>query len=126
MCAHMAASERLPFLLGLAGLPTLRKKTCDAKSYTERFSFKNIERLTEDEAREAFRQPAKEKRVTWSPGTLDLAVRHSGQYPYFIQQFGKESWDAEKESPDTISEAAAEEGVRNGQKELDKGFFLAR
>ncbi|WPF67230.1 hypothetical protein OLX12_01090 [Corynebacterium sp. 22KM0430] len=126
VCAQMAASERIPFLLGLAGLPTLRKKICDAKSYAERFSFKNIERLTEEEAREAFQQPAEKVDVEWSPEALSLALHHSGQYPYFIQQFGKESWDAERNSQNTISHTAAEEGIRKGQEELDKGFFLAR
>lgn len=50
-CAQMASIESLPFLLVLIGLPILKKKLTESKSYAERFSFKDMERLNEDDAR---------------------------------------------------------------------------
>lgn len=87
----------LPLGLVLCGLPTLTGNLLRARSYTERmFRGEEIGSLQPNEAREAFVKPADE---TDSPVEIDsdlveIAVEEVEGYPYFIQLWGAELWDA--------------------------------
>jgi hypothetical protein len=89
--------REIPLGLVLCGLPTLTGNLLKARSYTERmFRGEEIGSLNRDDAREAFAQPLAE-----SGGDLkaddDLVDRVIGEvegYPYFIQLWGAELWDA--------------------------------
>lgn len=96
----------------------------EAKSYSERFRYIKVERLDRAAAEAAFTQPALDENVTSQPTALDHVIDRSGQYPYFIQQFGQEAWNAA--SGDQIDMRAAELGVVAGLAQLDTGFFRAR
>ncbi|HBX82753.1 MAG: ATP-binding protein [Propionibacteriaceae bacterium] len=122
--SQAAAQDNWPVLFALAGLPSLPQTLAEAKSYTERFHFEHVERLTPDEARQAITLPAEAEGVEWSDDALGYVVKASGRYPYFIQQFGQETWNAADGSP--IALPAAELGVAIGQQQLDNGFFRAR
>ena len=45
-------------------------------------------------------------------------------YPYFLQQFGQETWNETPVPPITLGDARV--GVVYGQSALDQGFFRAR
>lgn len=122
--AHAAAQEGWPVLFAFAGLPSLPQILSEAKSYTERFRFESIERLREDDAVRAVTEPARMQGVEWEPAAVAHVVEASGRYPYFIQQFGQESWKFAERSP--ISPTAARLGVLEGLRQLDNGFFRAR
>lgn len=122
--AHRASQEGWPFLVALAGLPSLRSVLAEAKSYAERFSFFGIRELTEEAARKALTLPADEENVDWSQEALTKIIAASGRYPYFLQQFGKDSWDAAEQSP--ISSRDADLGIAVGTNSLDNGFFNVR
>lgn len=119
-----AAQDDWPVLFAFAGLPSLPETLAEARSYSERFQFTPIERLSPDDARKALLDPALAEGVSWAESALDHVVDASGRYPYFIQQFGKGSWD-EAEGPD-ITMADARVGVASGHDALDNGFFRAR
>lgn len=119
-----AAQDDWPVLFALAGLPSLPQTLADAKSYSERFRYITVERLDRASAEAAFTQPALDENVTWQPMALEHVIDRSGRYPYFIQQFGQEAWNAA--SGDQIDMDAAELGVVAGLAQLDTGFFRAR
>lgn len=119
-----AAQDDWPVLFALAGLPSLPQTLAEAKSYTERFRYHFVERLSTDEARQALAAPAQDEGVVWDDRALDYVVDQSGQYPYFVQQFGADTWLCAPASP--IDEPSAREGVAQGLRQLDTGFFRAR
>ena len=122
---HEAAQQNLPFFVVAAGLPNLPGLLSQAKSYAERlFQYLRVDRLETDEARAALERPAEAENVEWEPEAADAVLAASAGYPYFIQQFGKTTWDASIGSP--ISPADAAEGIRIGRELLDNGFFRAR
>lgn len=122
--AHAAAQEGWPVLFAFAGLPSLPQILSEARSYTERFRFEPIERLSEADAAQAVIEPARMQGVEWQPDAVEHLVASSGRYPYFIQQFGQEAWGF-AEGP-SISRADARLGVLEGLRQLDNGFFRAR
>lgn len=122
--AQAAAQDNWPVLFGLAGLPSLPQTLAEAKSYSERFQYTHVERLSDDEAKEAIYKPARSESANWSDEALEHVVAASGRYPYFIQQFGQEAWNR-ADGPD-IELVDARYGVVAGQQQLDNGFFRAR
>ena len=124
MVAQSAALDNWPALFAFAGLPSLPQTFSEAKSYTERFQYNPIERLSDEDAHSALVKPAREAGANWSEEALNHVITESGRYPYFIQQFGQESWN-EAAGP-TIETTDARVGVARGQNLLDGGFFRAR
>lgn len=85
------------FLLVLTGLPTLISNLNEARTYTERmFHTLMLDRLTEDETREAILKPIEisESTLTFSSSTIDNIVRESKGYPFLIQYICREVFDA--------------------------------
>lgn len=122
--SHAAAQDDWPVLFALAGLPSLPQTLSEARSYSERFRFIKVERLDPDGAAAALSDPAKAEGVIWDNEALSHVVDRSGRYPYFIQQFGQEAWNAASEK--RVDRRAAELGVVSGLHQLDNGFFRAR
>lgn len=123
--SHAASQETLPFFVIGAGLPNLPSRLAEAKTYSERlFEYVPIGRLNEDDAAAALVHPAEREGVTWEPAALDAVVTASDGYPYFIQQFGQTTWDAAATT--TITGNDAVDGIAQGRRTLDGGFFRAR
>ncbi|MDY6947372.1 MAG: ATP-binding protein [Pseudomonadota bacterium] len=122
---HRTAQRRLPVVLVGAGLPQLRGQMGHAKSYAERlFEFPEIGPLPADAARIAIAKPAKDQGVDVAPAALDSVVRHTHGYPYFLQEWGKHSWDKATESP--ITEKDVECASKIATAALDESFFRVR
>ncbi|WP_106214564.1 hypothetical protein [Kineococcus rhizosphaerae] len=97
----------------------------EAKSYSERlFDFSRIEHLEPGLAEEALLAPARAESVDWEPAAAALVLREASGYPYFIQQFGQDTWN-EATGPG-IDLTDARVGVVSGRATLDSGFFRAR
>ena len=123
--AHAAGQEAWPVLLALTGLPSLPRVLAEAKSYAERlFVFERIEHLTGDLARAALTEPAEAEGVQWAAEAVTYIVQETLGYPYFLQQFGQDTWN-EGAGPQ-LSLADARVGAANGRAALDHGFFRAR
>lgn len=122
---HRTAQRRLPVVLVGAGLPQLRGRMGRAKSYAERlFDFPEIGPLPPSATELAIAKPAKEQGVEITPDALDLIVRDTRGYPYFVQEWGKHSWDVAKKSPITTTDV--EDASRAAIAALDESFFRVR
>lgn len=122
---HRTAQRRLPVILVGAGLPQLRGLTGRAKSYAERlFDFAEVGPLPPDAAKLAIVKPAHDQGVDVTADGLNEIVRQTRGYPYFLQEWGKHSWDAADDSPitrDDVDSASA-----SAVAALDKSFFRVR
>lgn len=122
---HEAGQNRLPFYIIGAGLPSLPGKVARSRSYAERmFEVHTIDRLGLHSARKALSAPAERQDVEFEDDALDFLAEASGQYPYFLQEFGSQIWKVGEISPFTIADAR--QAARLGTKQLDAGFFQAR
>ncbi len=123
---HRVGQEQLPLMVAGAGLPSLPGLAGEAKSYAERlFDFPEIGSLEPPDAALALRQPAEREGVAWQQEALDRVIDLSEGYPYFLQEFGKQTWDV-AEGPDEITVADVDAAVPIAIAELDTGFFRAR
>jgi|SRR5579871_1109812 len=123
---HRATQLRLPVVIAGAGLPSLATLTGDAKTYAERmFVFPRIGSLSMDLAMEALGAPARDEGVVWDDDALELVLRVTECFPYFLQEFGKAAWDV-AEGPDRITLDEVERSLPLARAELDDGFFRVR
>jgi hypothetical protein len=122
---HRTAQRKLPVVLVGAGLPQLRGQMGRAKSYAERlFDFPEIGPLSEEAAKIAIERPAKALGVDVTPDALDLVVRKTHRYAYFVQEWGKHSWDVALASP--IRRQDVEAASDSAIAALDESFFRVR
>jgi hypothetical protein len=122
---HRCSQEQLPVTVVGAGLPQLRGRMGQAKSYAERlFDFPEIGPLSAKDAAEAIVRPAQNEGVEILLPAVQLIVEKTHGYPYFLQEWGKHTWDLAPSSP------IQPEDVVNASDEalaaLDESFFLVR
>lgn len=125
MAVHRTDQKKLPLLVVGAGLPLLVKLSGDAKSYAERlFEYPDIGPLDPVEAARALREPAAEADVIFNDDAIEAVIEKTKGYPYFLQEWGYQSWNTAEESPITAKDvdAAGEVAVRR----LDQNFFRSR
>lgn len=122
--AHKAAQERVPFLLALAGLPSLPRLLAEARSYAERlFAFHPIGSLDFADARSALVKPASDEGVSWSEEAVARTIEYTDGYPYFLQVYGRESWNLATGSEITASDVS--DAASFARQTLD-GFYRSR
>jgi hypothetical protein len=125
MAMHKMQQKQLPLVLLAAGLPVLPGMAGESKSYAERlFNFPEIGALSEVDAAKALREPAREADVKFQEDALQEVFRLTRGYPYFIQEWGYQSWNIAAASPITLQtvQTATPEVIRR----LDKNFFRVR
>lgn len=123
---HRVAQHQLPLMLAAAGLPSLPALAGEAKSYSERlFAFPQIGRLPDVDAEAALQQPAHAEGVSWNEHAINKVVEQSQGYPYFLQEFGKQAWDAAI-GPTEILRPDVDSSIPVALAELDSGFFRVR
>lgn len=125
MAMHKMQQHQLPLILLGAGLPILPGLAGDSKSYAERlFNFPNIGALSEIDAARALQEPAQQEGVIFEPTSLAEIFRFTKGYPYFLQEWGYQTWNHAKGSPITL------QTVQNATdlviKRLDDNFFRVR
>lgn len=123
---HNASSQnQLPITMVAAGLPQLLGQMGRAKSYAERlFEFASIDRLDDAAARKALRVPAQKENVEYEDGAVEKILHDTQGYPYFLQEWGKHTWNLADASP--IRTAFAEQATDQALAELDASFFRVR
>ena len=122
---HRCAQARLPVMLVGAGLPQLRGRMGNAKSYAERlFNFPFVGPLPAAAARFAITKPLQDHGVTITEEALSTLVAATHCYPYFLQEWGKQSWDSADDSP--IDNGDVESATQLTVAALDESFFLVR
>ena len=122
---HEAGQQDAQFYVVGAGLPSLPRVLAESRSYAERlFQYLPIGALDPAAAAAALTKPAFEVDVAWAADAVDAIVARSAGYPYFLQEFGKTSWDFAPGPGVTLADA--EVGIRVGTDNLDHGFFRSR
>jgi AAA ATPase domain len=122
---HRTAQSQLPVVLIGAGLPQLRGRMGRAKSYAERlFDFPVIGPLPEDAARQAIVNPIEAQQITIEDDGLARIVSETQGYPYFLQEWGKHSWDVATISPITLHDVEIASAAAVAA--LDESFFRVR
>lgn len=97
LIAPIVALQRkeLPIGLVLCGLPTLAGNLQKARSYSERlFRGEEIDSLEPAQALEAFTRPLEQTARGADPALARAVVEEVEGYPYFLQLWGSELWDA--------------------------------
>lgn len=122
---HRTEQRQLPVVLVGAGLPQLRGRMGNAKSYAERlFDFPVIGPLPPDAARRAIEKPLADEGVKITGQALEQILQVTQGYAYFLQQWGSHAWMAAKASPITASDVAAASITATAA--LDESFFRVR
>ncbi len=122
---HRISQKGLPVLFFGAGLPQVAALSGDAKSYAERlFKYPAIGPLGPADAQEAIRQPIEDEGESIDDNALAFIVEKTDGYPYFLQEWGYQSWDVADASP--IELADAERASQAALARLDEGFFKVR
>lgn len=125
VAAHQISQRGTACLIAVAGLPSLPRVLAEAKSYAERlFDYHEVERLPDEVARRALIEPAALEDTLWEPDAVDFVVERASGYPYFLQQYGQETWN--EAVGDTLTLADARVGAERAQLALDTGFFRSR
>jgi hypothetical protein len=125
MAVHRVNQKKLPILIVGAGLPLLVKLTGDAKSYAERlFEYPRIGALSSEDVRRALAEPLEENGVKIDVDAVDLIMEETQGYPYFVQEWGYQAWNAAKESP--ITRVDIEKCSKVVIQRLDQNFFHSR
>ncbi|MDP3440712.1 MAG: ATP-binding protein [Azonexus sp.] len=125
MAMHKMQQKQLPLVLIAAGLPVLPGMAGESKSYAERlFNLPDIGALSEADAAKALRDPARNVGVEYEDDALRDVYRLTHGYPYFLQEWGYQSWNMATASPITLKvvQDATPEVIRR----LDKNFFRVR
>lgn len=118
----------IPFMLVLAGLPTLFPKLVEARTFSERmFRVVTLSRLTELESKEAVTRPIEKAHcpVSLADSSVAIIVSESAGYPYFIQFICREVFDVfiQQTSETGSTEVVPFDSI---QRKLDTDFFSGR
>jgi hypothetical protein len=122
---HEISQQGAPLVVVGAGLPHLPVALSASKSYAERlFRYVVVDRLPREMADRALLVPASTEEVDYEPDALDELYRLTDGYPYFVQAYGKVTWDVAVGSPIRVSDV--HEASPEAEGELAIGFFGAR
>jgi hypothetical protein len=122
---HKINQANLPVLFFGAGLPQVAALSGEAKSYAERlFHYPDIGALSESDAKAAIRQPVNDEGARIEDDALTEIFLKTQGYPYFLQEWGHQSWNLAQ--GDTITLNDARQAEARTLKRLDEGFFKVR
>ena len=122
---HRTNQKALPILFYGAGLPQTLALAGGCKSYTERmFKFPKIGELDFSDARDALVNPAISRSAKISDDAIYEIVKETRGYPYFLQQWGYESWNVASDGLITLDDV--QRATPLAIHELDQSFFRVR
>jgi hypothetical protein len=122
---HRISQKQLPVIFFGAGLPQLAGLSGDAKSYAERlFHYPKIGALVDDAAKKAIRGPIEEEEESIKDEALMRILAVTEGYPYFLQEWGFQSWNSASKAPIDLNDV--ENATVVALTRLDEGFFQVR
>jgi hypothetical protein len=122
---HRARQNERPITLVAAGLPQLAGQMGKAKSYAERlFLFTSIGPLGDRAASSAIVHPIKAEDCSIDTDAVAKIIQVTEGYPYFLQEWGKQCWDAAEACP--ITAADVDLAHPTAIAALDDSFFRVR
>lgn len=120
----------LPIALVLCGLPTLRANLQKARTYSERmFKGEVIGELEGNPgpARDAFVRPLAGTGVTADEDLIARVLAEVEGYPFFIQLWGAELWDAASDAGQTHFDTDLLDAIETDiYRRLDEEFYVGR
>jgi GTPase SAR1 family protein len=125
MAIHRVSQRSLPLVLIGAGLPQLVGLAGKSKSYAERlFTYPEIGALSLEDASLALQGPVASQGVTFTPEALAEIFRVTQGYPYFLQEWGYQSWNMATQTPVDLS--LIQQTTIASTARLDQSFFRVR
>lgn len=125
MAIHRVSQRNLPLVLIGAGLPQLVGLAGKSKSYAERlFIYPEVGALSLQDASLALQGPVSTQGVAFTTEALAEIFRVTQGYPYFLQEWGYQSWNMAQQSPidlPLIKRTTIASTIR-----LDQSFFRVR
>ena len=122
---HRIEQQQTPVVLVGAGLPQLRGRMGNAKSYAERlFNFPEIGALAGPDAARAIRVPLQLEGVEIDDAALNRVVEVTRGYAYFLQQWGYHTWEQAAHTPIGIGDV--QRASVSAIAALDESFFRVR
>jgi hypothetical protein len=121
--------QQVPISLVLCGLPTLAVNLLSARTYTERmFRGFKVDSLNFEDAAKAFTEPlAAAGTIGAEPELVTRVVGDVEGYPYFIQLWGAELWDAANDAGTSVISVAVLDALEDRIHErLDLDFYEPR
>lgn len=125
MAFQAISRDALPVAMVGAGLPDLQVRLMKAKPYADRlFEYRELGRLADAAARAALVKPASVLGVDVDEEAARAVVGLAAGYPYFLQEYGRELWNAAEGPGITMADV---EEVRDIVKEqLSRTFYGTR
>jgi GTPase SAR1 family protein len=125
MAIHRVSQRSLPLVLIGAGLPQLVGLAGKSKSYAERlFIYPEVGALSLEDASLALQGPVSTQGVSFTPEALAEIFRVTQGYPYFLQEWGYQSWNMAEQSP--INLPLIQRTTIASTARLDQSFFRVR
>jgi hypothetical protein len=122
---HKTNQRGLPVLFFGAGLPQTAALAGEAKSYAERlFAYPAIGPLDASSASNAIRHPIEAESERIEDSAVGLIFQETAGYPYFLQEWGFQSWNEAKISPISVDDV--KRATASALRRLDDGFFKVR
>jgi hypothetical protein len=122
---HRARQNERPITLVAAGLPQLAGQMGKAKSYAERlFLFTSVGPLDDAAATSAIVHPIEAEACSIEPEAVTKILDVTRGYPYFLQEWGKQCWDAADRCPITAGDVDL--AYPTAIAALDDSFFRVR
>jgi hypothetical protein len=122
---HRCSQQKLPVCVVGAGLPQLRGRAGNAKSYAERlFDYPEVGPLSQAAAKQALTKPAENHGVEFNPRAVEQILKQTRGYPYFLQEWGKHTWNVATASP--MTESDVKHASTQAVAALDESFFRVR
>ena len=125
MAMHRMQQDSLPLAFVGAGLPILPGLAGNAKSYAERlFRFPEVGALSCEDSIRAIRTPFAVANVCLEELAAKRIYEIAHGYPYFLQEWGYQLWNAIEESPIKVEDV--ERVYDKVLARLDSSFFRVR
>jgi hypothetical protein len=125
MAIHRVSQRSLPLVLIGAGLPQLVGLAGKSKSYAERlFTYPEVGALSLEDASLALQGPVATQGVAFTSEALAEVFCVTQGYPYFLQEWGYQSWNMAQQSP--IDLPLIQQTTVASTARLDQSFFRVR
>jgi hypothetical protein len=125
MAFQAISRDTLPVALVGAGLPDLQVRLMKAKPYADRlFAYRELGRLSDAASRAALVKPAATLGVDFDEDAALAVVKLAAGYPYFLQEYGRELWNAAEEPRITMADVEEVKGLVQDQ--LARTFYGTR
>lgn len=125
MAMHKISQTGLPLILVGAGLPQILGLAGESKSYAERlFKYPSIGALAEVDARQAIVNPIHQEKASIEESAIRLILSVTQRYPYFLQQWGHDSWNIADNTHITVDNVVDAYPIAIAA--LDESFFKVR